>query len=61
MTPKFTNEIMAAPLPKGIKMPNLHQHDGSGDRLDYVEPFWAVVVLHAAPDALMCWAFLATL
>lgn len=50
-----------ANLSKGFKVPCLNTYGGSGDRLNHLKAFRSMMMLHTAPDAILCIAFLATL
>ncbi|XP_073121482.1 uncharacterized protein [Henckelia pumila] len=57
----FTNVILSESLPKGVKIPNLLEFDGTGDPQDHIEKFYAKADLYDITDAAYCKIFRTTL
>ena len=57
----FVASIRDKPLPAKFKMPTIDSFDGTIDPVNHLETYRTLVILHAFPDEIMCWAFPVTL
>ena len=53
--------IMQEPIPPNFKLPQFESYDGTSDPVDHLEAFRMMMLLHGAPDAILCRAFPSTL
>ena len=59
--PPFSQMIMQEPIPPNFKLPQFESYDGTSDPVDHLEAFRTMMLLHGAPDAILCRAFPSTL
>ncbi|XP_073159186.1 uncharacterized protein [Henckelia pumila] len=57
----FTTAILAESLPKGMKIANLTEYEGTGDPQDHLDKFYAKANLYDISDAAYCKIFQTTL
>ena len=53
--------IMQEPIPPNFKLPQFESYDRTSDPVDHLEAFRTMMLLHDAPDAILCRAFPSTL
>ena len=61
LTLLFFKKIMQEPIPSNFKLPQFESYDGTSDPVDHVEAFRIMMLLHGAPDVILCQAFPSTL
>ena len=59
--PPFSQKIMQEQVPPNFKLPHFESYDGTTDPIDHLEAFRTTMLLHGAPDAILCRAFPSTL
>ena len=59
--PPFSQKIMQELTPPNFKLSKFESYDGTSDPVDHLEAFRTMMLLHGAPDAILCQAFLSTL
>ena len=59
--PPFSQMIMQESIPPNFKFPQFESYDGTSDPVDHLEAFRTMMLLHGAPDAILCRAFPSTL
>ena len=59
--PPFSQKIMQEQVPPNFKLPHFESYDGTTDPVDHLEAFRTTMLLHGAPDAILCRAFPSTL
>ncbi|XP_077252389.1 uncharacterized protein LOC143891744 [Tasmannia lanceolata] len=52
---------MRAPAPRGFKMPQVPQYDGTTDPMEHLETFRTMMLLHGASEGFLCRTFPTTL
>ena len=57
----FSQKIMQEPVPPNFKLPQFESYDGTTDPVDHLEAFRMTMLLHGAPDTILCRAFPSTL
>ena len=58
--PSFSQMIMQEPIPPNFKLSQFESYDGTSDPVDHLEAFQTMMLLHGAPDAILCRAFPST-
>ncbi|KAL2491025.1 Retrotrans gag domain-containing protein [Abeliophyllum distichum] len=56
----FSKDILAKPLPKNLKMPQLTSYEDGNDLVGHLDRYTSWMELQGANDAIMCRAFLLT-
>ena len=52
--PLFSQKIMQEPISSNFKLPQFESYDGTSDLVDHLEAFRTMMLLHEAPDAILC-------
>ena len=59
--PPFSQMIMQELIPPNFKLPQFESYNGTLDPIDHLKAFQTMMLLHGAPDAILCRAFPFTL
>ncbi|EHA8590261.1 hypothetical protein COCNU_scaffold016490G000050 [Cocos nucifera] len=52
--PPFSLRIMQEPVPPNFELPQFESYNGTSDPVNHLEAFRTMILLHGAPDAILC-------